>query len=127
MSDNNVLRPHHALCTTFFEGKGYSGDFTENMERVIERLEQCDPILTIAAENDMICSHCPNSRGSSCVTEKKVQRYDNAVLRLCGLDNRQVIRWSELKKLVRENIIKPQRLDEVCGDCKWQYICGGQL
>lgn len=127
MSDSNTLRPHHALCTAFFEGKGYSDGFVQNMTRVIERLERDDPTLTVTSAPDIICSHCPNLRGSECVTEKKVQRYDNAVLDICGLQCGQSIQWSSLKRLTRDRIIKPHKLDEICGDCNWQYICGGQL
>ena len=29
------IRPHHGLCTAFFEGKGYSGDFVRNMANVL--------------------------------------------------------------------------------------------
>jgi hypothetical protein len=30
-----VLRPHHGLCFQFYEGKGYSPDFIDHMEKVV--------------------------------------------------------------------------------------------
>ena len=39
---NNCLRPHHGMCFQFYEGKGYSADFTDHMGRVIKELE-ADP------------------------------------------------------------------------------------
>ena len=29
-----VLRPHHGMCFQFYEGKGYSAEFTDHMGRV---------------------------------------------------------------------------------------------
>ena len=34
------LRPHHGMCLAYFEGKGYSDDFTENMQHMLELLEK---------------------------------------------------------------------------------------
>ena len=31
MMDEILLRPHHALCIRFFEGKGYSSEFTKSL------------------------------------------------------------------------------------------------
>ena len=28
------IRAHHGMCLSFFQGKGYSGDFVENMVRM---------------------------------------------------------------------------------------------
>ena len=39
---NKCLRPHHGMCFQFYEGKGYSADFTDHMGRVIKELE-ADP------------------------------------------------------------------------------------
>ena len=125
MSGIESLRPHHALCTAFFEGKGYSDDFTAHMTEVIASLEADDPTLTVTAAPDTICSHCPNLRGEQC-SGVKADRYDAAVMGMCGLREGSTLKWSELKSLVRGRIIGAGRLSEVCGDCKWQYICGGK-
>ncbi len=39
---NKCLRAHHGMCFQFYEGKGYSADFTDRMGRVIKELE-ADP------------------------------------------------------------------------------------
>ena len=49
------LRPHHALCVRFFEGKGYSEDFTKNMYSVIEKLNN-DPVIKIVFGYDDLCN-----------------------------------------------------------------------
>ena len=34
------IRAHHGMCLSFFQGKGYSGDFVENMSRMKAILEK---------------------------------------------------------------------------------------
>ena len=117
------LRPHHALCVGFFQGKGYSEAFVENMASVIGALRASDPLLTLRSAADPLCGSCPHNRGGVCKSADKVARYDAAVLRLLGLRDGAALRWSELSARVRERILAPDRLGEVCGDCQWYEIC----
>ena len=39
MKEPLKLRAHHGMCLAFFEGKGYSSAFTENMGKVLEEME----------------------------------------------------------------------------------------
>ena len=66
---NNCLRPHHGMCFQFYEGKGYSADFTDHMGRVIKELE-ADPEqkVVLKAETDIVCENCPNNEGGVCTT-----------------------------------------------------------
>lgn len=48
------IRFHHGLCIGFFEGKGYSREFTENMTDVIEFLNRENPVTEITLKSDMI-------------------------------------------------------------------------
>ena len=118
------LRPHHGLCIAFFEGKGYSAAFAENMKRVIAVLEANDPEVTLADSADVICAACPNDRGGVCESAEKVGRYDDAVLRLTGHACGDTLRWSEFRALADGRILSPGLLGEVCGDCQWYGICG---
>ena len=117
------LRPHHALCVGFFQGKGYSEAFVENMASVIGTLRASDPLLTLRSAADPLCGSCPHNRGGVCESADKVARYDAAVLRLLGLRDGAALRRSELSARVRERILAPGRLGEVCGDCQWYEIC----
>ena len=120
-----IVRPHHGLCGIFFMGKGYSGEFVENMSAVLDLLCESDPPIKLTVGADNICCRCPNNVEGICETADKVTRYDNAVLKLCGLSDGDVLRWGEFRAKVREKIISPGLLSEVCGDCMWFYICGG--
>lgn len=117
------IRFHHDLCIGFFEGKGYSREFTENMTDVIEFLNRENPVTEITLKSDMICRKCPNLRDGICLSEIKVSQYDLKVMELCGMSDGTVIRWSDFCKTVHEKIISVGKLKEVCTDCQWLYIC----
>lgn len=118
------IRPHHGLCAEFFVGKGYSGEFTENMVAVLKMLEGNDPQVVPKADTDLICGHCPNNVRGDCISSEKVLRYDKKVLELCGIAEGTALHWEEYRRLLREKIIRAGRLKEVCGDCQWIQICG---
>ena len=118
------IRPHHGLCTAFFEGKGYSGDFVRNMANVIEMLERENPEIILTVGEDIICANCPNNRTHICDSSEKVAGYDNTVLEMCGLSAGDIVCWSDFRETVFEKIISLGRLCQVCGDCQWYHICG---
>lgn len=119
----NKLRPHHLLCLHFFEGKGYSDEFTANMTSVKSALEQLDPRIELVRGGDIICGSCSNNINGVCSSDEKVSRYDEAVLSLCGIDTECELSFSRLQSIVLEKIIYPHRLEEVCKDCQWSCIC----
>lgn len=117
------LRFHHGLCLSFFEGKGYSGDFTENMAEKKAMLERDDPIVTLTCKEDIICAKCPHNKGGECESAEKVNRYDTAVMKLCGFSSGESLHYKDLSRKVAEVIIQKGRLHEVCSDCSWNEIC----
>lgn len=123
-NDAIEIRPHHGLCAEFFQGKGYSGEFTENMAATLKVLAENDPKIVPKAATDLICGHCPNNIGNCCTSREKVLRYDKKVLELCGIAEGTALHWEEYRRLLREKIIVAGRLKEVCGDCQWFHICG---
>ena len=40
MKDPYIIRAHHGMCVAFFQGKGYSSEFTYHMSKIIEQLEK---------------------------------------------------------------------------------------
>ena len=55
------IRAHHGMCFSFFRGKGYSGEFTENMWEMKRKLEQNPEVVLLDATDD-VCAHCPNNK-----------------------------------------------------------------
>lgn len=53
---NYKLRPHYALCLSFFEGKGYSNEFVENMAIIYSSLKKEDQITVTQTTYEQIIS-----------------------------------------------------------------------
>lgn len=124
---SRVLRPHHGMCFQFYEGKGYSEDFTDHMGRIIREME-ADPsqIIKLKVETDIVCENCPNNESGKCTTADKVKRYDEEVLKACGLAEGDEISFAEFTEQIREKIIDAGIRSDICGNCSWDYICRGE-
>lgn len=116
------IRPHHGLCLSFFQGKGYSGAFVENMAGVKAELEE-NPLICLARGADDICAACPNNTAGCCESEEKVRRYDREVLRRCGLSVGDILPYRTFEARVRRGILLPGQREEICGDCQWTALC----
>lgn len=117
------LRAHHGLCLSFFEGKGYSAAFVENMAAIRRELMNDVPVcITVTA--DVICRKCPHDINGQCVSAQKVAEYDRRVLAACRLSEGAVMPFSEFHRLVRQLILDAGKREEICGDCQWNEICG---
>lgn len=116
------IRAHHGMCFSFFKGKGYSGEFTDNMWAMKKKLEQ-NPEVVLLRETDDVCAHCPNNLGNVCTSADRVEDYDNGVLLRCGLTPNTRIRWNDFEKLVTEHIILTGEREKICGGCQWNELC----
>ena len=117
------LRAHHGMCLAFFEGKGYSDSFTAHMAQVLARLEQENPMVTVVAEADCICGGCPNLTDGRCEKADLVERYDKAVLALCGMEEYRRLPWRKFAAQVAERILSQGKREKICGGCQWSAIC----
>lgn len=116
------LRPHHGMCMAFFQGEGYSTEFTAHMARVIKTMEQ-NPTICLTSETDEVCAKCPNDLGGRCNTAEKVARYDEQVLSLCGLKEGEELSFADFRKKVFDNILLCGKRETICGDCQWTQLC----
>jgi hypothetical protein len=80
-----TLRPHHALCALFFEGKGYSQTFVDNMTTFLADSSQ---MLQITAGCDTLCMACPNNFNGLCSDAAKVSLFDQRTVNLTGARSR---------------------------------------
>ena len=119
------LRPHHALCAQFFEGKGYSEAFVAHMYGVLAALER-DGVVTLTDECDAICAGCPNNKGGVCETDEKVKAIDRRAIEAMGVRFGDTLPWRELSTLAKEKIVAAGKLKDVCCDCEWIGICEGK-
>ena len=114
------LRAHHGMCLPFFRGKGYSGDFVENMARMKAILDE-NPNIVLLDSPDDICIACPNRFTESFL--EKASRYDREVLERCGLTVGMEMPYRDFSRQVMETILRPGLREEVCGDCQWSGLC----
>lgn len=119
------IRAHHGMCLAYFEGKGYSDDFCNHMQQIVEQLKD-NPIIQVVAESDLLCSRCPNLKNNICNTPDVVYRYDSQVLSLCGLTTNDVLTWKEFSSLVNDNILSCDKRKNICGTCQWNDICSSK-
>lgn len=121
------LRYHHLFCTSLYQGKGYSDEFNQHMEKVVEQLRN-DPDIRIelVAEPDVICEHCPNrtSRNTCSERENRIQKKDeiirDAVFEASGTKwNYQDAQKKAIHRLTEE------MFEACCGSCNWcqQGLC----
>ena len=120
------LRPHHALCAQFFEGKGYSDRFTKHMSSVLASLKSTDTVVMITSGCDCICAGCPNQINGVCTSDEKVKGIDRRAVNKMDLDFGANVRWSKLCGLAVQTIIRPGLLRDVCCGCEWIGLCAGK-
>ncbi len=120
-----IFRPHHALCLLFFEGKGYSQVFVENMAAFLADPSQ---LVQIANGCDILCQACPHNQAGFCDDEVKVSLFDRRTLSLTGamVNADHPLPLSQLCQSVYDTILQQGLLAEVCGDCEWAPLCQGK-
>lgn len=123
----NKFRAHHIICTSLYEGKGYSGAFCENMTSIVERLRSDpDEALLLVAEPDMICANCPNrTDGNECSeNHNRVVDKDRRVIEQFGLKENEVYTYREMCRHARGAMTEAFFMEN-CGKCDWrrQGLC----
>ena len=122
------LRPHHGMCFAFFQGKGYSGAFTENMRIIKEKLDKNPEVILLCGADD-VCACCPHNRNGECIdtasgeSSGKAEAYDRQVLARCMLSEGSRMRWNDFAASVQKSILSPGKREEICGDCEWSRLC----
>lgn len=116
------LRPHHGLCTSFFVGKGYSSDFTNNMSAIIKLLNRNNPVVRLSDSYDIICKDCPHI-DKDCGEDSLAAKYDNKVLQLCELRYGAELDWNSFSDIIEKKIISPGFMKQICYDCQWYSLC----
>jgi len=118
------IRGHHLLCMFGFRGLGYSPEFVENMQAVVDSL--FSPLgveVEVIAVCDDICRACPHLRHGECGaregSEVSVRAKDQMVLSRLGLVAGDRAPSALLVQRVIESI-SSDALADICARCQWQ-------
>lgn len=121
------LRPHHLLCLFFYEGKGYSEAFVNNMNAISQTFnEEVFTRILLVDGCDSICQCCPHhTKGSQCVSNQKVEFLDKKTIELFQLETEKVYPYQVLAEQIAKELDEG-RFKEICGGCEWykQGVCG---
>ncbi len=118
------LRPHHILCFQSYIGKGYSSDFTDNMDYIVSKLRKNPKEkLRLVDGLDHICGPCPKNMGVKCEDQEKVLHIDSQVMENLGLDF-GVYSYEYLVDTLYRKLSKT-KFDKICSTCQWykQGMC----
>lgn len=116
------FRAHHILCTSLYEGKGYSNEFCDNMGKVVDRLRSHpDEAFQIVAEPDLICANCPNQTKDKTCSQNanRVVDKDRRVIERIGLKENGTYTYRELCRLASGKITYEVYLG-FCQKCPWR-------
>ncbi len=121
------IRAHHLLCIQGFQGLGYSKEFVENMNNVIEFLKSSpDQKIQITADCDVLCAYCPHNIQGKCVqssdSNKNVMQMDFDVLKTIDLDLDTTIKAIDAFQHVKKNI-NSVNIYKICRSCKRKEKC----
>lgn len=116
------IRPHHILCMKAYIGKGYSQNFNENMEKIINTLkENVNQQVEVVFGLDDVCSKCPNNMGNGlCKSQDKVESIDLKVSKHFKIKKGKYM-YKDLQYKVYSNINEDKFMD-ICKSCEWYYI-----
>ena len=118
------FRAHHFLCTTAFEGKGYSPEFVKNYYQLLERLEATEGeecLIEVVAGTDSICEPCPHRNGKKCRDEPRILYLDAAHANVIGVKVGEQISWNEAKKRLGQRMTI-EKFNEACRYCGWKAL-----
>jgi hypothetical protein len=118
-------RPHHFLCSLGYEGKGYSPEFTANMDAIVMaglRAPGGDAtVIEVTGAADDICAPCPKRRGEGCEAGGKIARLDAAHADVLGLAPGDRLTWGEAKARIRASV-PAGSLRRLCAGCEWEPL-----
>lgn len=122
------IRAHHLMCLQGFQGLGYDCEFTKNLAKIIEEIEEEDTVeLEIISECDAICSCCPQNNDGRCQkrsdSQQKVKNTDIRVLGKLDLKEGKIGRAKDFLSLANTKLKSSSDAYDICSNCDWTRNC----
>lgn len=126
------LRAHHLLCLQGFQGKGYDGDFTQNLALIAARFKnESDLMFELIDGADDICAPCPHRDGVNCAkdatADARMRHSDGKTMERLGLAPNYRASAKTLATYANAVITTRKDAQAVCGACPWQRDCSWHL
>lgn len=119
-----TFRPHHFLCALCFQGKGYSANFISNFKIIMAILNGVNgdnhPII-VTAITDAICTPCPNRLNTTCTSQTKIDKLDQAHASALRIQPNDQLTWGEAKTKIKTHI-DINTFHRICKDCEWKQL-----
>ncbi|HTL13041.1 MAG TPA: DUF1284 domain-containing protein [Bdellovibrionota bacterium] len=118
------FRPHHFLCALGFQGKGYSPEFVDGFQGVVDRLRSPSgeaEEVEVTGGADTICGPCPHRRGDGCETDAKIRSLDRAHGQVLGLKPGDRLTWGEARDRIAEKFTVTAHR-RACASCSWREL-----
>ena len=119
-----MLRPHHVLCAIGWQGRGYSPEFTENMNAIVWGRLRRNPLTEVifTGTADSICAPCPWRRGLGCEAAERITGLDARHAAALGIRPGQRMNWAEARGRAASRV-RPADLQRICNGCQWIALC----
>jgi hypothetical protein len=122
------LRGHHLICLQFYRGEGYSAEFVENLDHVLERAV-AEPVLVIEGA-DNVCAACPDLGPDSCCAsesaggEEEIARLDELARGVLDIATGEMISLAEARERLESDAVGVGVWRAgACDGCGWESIC----
>lgn len=116
------FRPHHFLCTLGFQGVGYSSDFVENYQQIVDAIQKDEELpIQVVIRKDSICSVCPHQRVEGCAVEEKIQGLDARHAQILRLKQGDILSWAEAKQRLKDYMTLDE-FHQACSGCEWKEL-----
>ena len=115
-----LLRPHHINCIFFYRGLGYSEDFIEGMNNILNLFkENPNTKIKLIVNCDDLCVNCTNKQlNDVCATKEKVAKLDYNTLQIYNLKKNEEYTFNKIVNTIYKNFDK-NKFYEICSTCNW--------
>lgn len=112
------------LCAIGWQGRGYSPEFTENMNAIVWGRLRRNPLTEVifTGTADSICAPCPWRRGLGCEAAERITGLDARHATALGLRPGQRMSWAEAQGRAIARV-RPNDLSRICAGCQWIGLC----
>lgn len=115
-----LLRPHHINCLFFYQGLGYSNNFTIGMDKLVTLIKEnpYSKVMFIVG-CDILCNNCPNRQvNNCCITQNKVNELDYNTLRAYNIKENKLYTFHEIIDTIYKNFSE-SKFNKICSSCNW--------